>query len=296
GIKDTVKKFVDAVNTVRAQIIKITSVEEDDSGKATGSLLTGNYGVDMIAQKIKNITAEMGLGFTPWDADTMTGDRLSALSQLGIMTDAEQGSPTYGLLKIDEEVFDKAMKENDPEDIAKLFSAKNFGESQSTDFTFSSLIEGTTKPGAYDVKIVSDGSKIISATINGEEASIDGWEITGKTGDALGMAIRLDNISAGTHNGTVTVKTGKVGEMIDELKQLTKPYNKYTYEGGPLSVLQDNYKDIMESIDDKIAYETTRINKMETNLKLKFSRLDALLGQYELLQGQLESSIAQLTA
>lgn len=296
NIKETVQKFVDAVNTVRAQIIKITSVSEDDTGKATGSILTGNYGVDMIAQKLKNITADMGLGFTPWDDAAMTGDRLSTLSQLGIMTDAEQGSPTYGLLKIDEEEFDKAMEENSPDDIAKLFSAKNFGESQSTDFTFSSLIEGSTKSGVYDVNIVSDGSKIVSATINGVEASVDGWEITGKTGDALGMAIRLDNISAGTHSGTVTVKTGKVGEMIDELKELTKPYNKYTYEGGPLAVLQDNYKDIMESIDDKIAYETTRINKMETNLKLKFSRLDTLLGNYERLQTQLSSSIAQLTA
>lgn len=296
NIKETARKFVDAVNVIRAQVIKITSVEEDDSGKTKGGILTGNYGVDLIAQKLKNITAEMGLGFTPWDDATMTGDRLSALSQLGIMTDAEQGSPTYGLLKIDEEEFDKALEENSPEDIAKLFSAKNFGESQSTDFTFSSLIEGTTKPGKYDVEIVSDGSKILSATINGEEASIDGWQITGKTGAALGMAIRLDNISAGTHSGTVTVKTGKVGEMIDELTQLTKPYNEYTYEGGPLAVLQDNYKDIMKSINDKIAFETTRINKMETNLKLKFSRLDTLLGQYELLQGQLESSIAQLTS
>jgi flagellar hook-associated protein 2 len=33
---------------------------------------------------------------------------------------------------------------------------------------------------------------------------------------------------------------------------------------------------------------------MERNLKLKFSRLDALLGQYDLLQGQLDSSLAQL--
>jgi len=292
GIRDTIDKFVSSVNEIRSQILKITKVSDDGEG----AILTGNYGVDMIAQKLKNITADIGIGFTVWDPENMTGDRFSALSQLGIMTDAEQGSPTYGLLKIDEELFEKAMAENDPEAIAKLFAANNFGESQSPDFTFSSLIEGTTKPGVYKVEVVSDGTKIISATINGEEASIDGWEITGKSGNALGMAVRLDNISAGTHSGTISIKTGKVGEMIEELKMLTKPYSKYTFEGGPLSVLQDNYKDIMNSIDDKIAFETKRINKMEANLKLKFARLDALLGQYERLQGQLGSSIAQLDA
>jgi flagellar hook-associated protein 2 len=289
-IRETIDTFVNSVNVIRAQIKAITSVDEDGEG----SILTGNYGVDIVSQKLKNITADMGLGFSYWDPETMTGDRFSALSQLGILTDAEEGSPTYGLLKIDEEEYEKAIAQNDPEAIAKLFSAKNYGESASPDFTYTSLIEGTTKPGKYDVQVVSDGSKIVSATINGVEATVSGWEITGKSGEALGLALRLDNTAAGTHTGTISIKTGKAGEMIEELKTLTKPFNKYTYEGGPLSVLRDNYKDIMTSIDNKIAYETTRIEKMERNLKLKFSRLDALLGQYDLLQGQLDSSLAQL--
>jgi flagellar hook-associated protein 2 len=291
-MREHIEKFINAVNTVRTQIQAITAVDSDGNG----SILTGNYGVDIIGQKLKNITADTGKGFTYWDEDSQSGDRFSALSQLGILTDAEQGSETYGLLKIDEEYFQKALDENDPEAIARLFSADYLGESQTPDFTYTSLVEGTTQPGVYDVEVVSDGTKIISATINGEKAKISGWEITGQTGDALGMAIRLDNTTAGTHSGKISIKQGKTNEMIEELTELTKPYNKYTYEGGPLAVLQDNYKDIMDNIDDKIAFETTRINKMESNLKLKFSRLDALLGQYDLLQTQLDSSIAQLTS
>ncbi len=290
GIKDNVVSFINAVNTIRAQIQAITDV--DDEGE--GSILTGNYGVDMISQNLKNITADIGLGFTYWNAETATGDKFSALSQIGITTDAEEGSNTYGLLKIDDEAFDLAMKE-DPDAVARLFSAHYEGVSESTDFTFQSLIDGTTRPGIYDIDVVSDGTKIISATINGEDASISGWEITGKSGEALGMSIRLDNTGAGTHSGKVTVKLGKTGQMIEELTELTKPYNEYTYEGGPLAVLQDNYKDIMDNIDNKIAYETKRISKMEQTLKLKYARLDALLGQYQLQQGQLESSIAQLS-
>lgn len=288
-IKDNIVKFVEQVNIVRAQIQSITEVDEEGEG----SILTGNYGVDMVAQNLKNITADMGLGFMNWDQDTLSGDKFTALSQLGITTDAEEGSVTYGLLKIDEEELDAALKE-DPQAVAELFAADHLGESQSPDFTFESLIDDTTKAGKYEVEIVSDGSQITSATINGEPAKISGWNIIGLTGDATGMSIRLDNTLAGNHSGTVTVKQGKAGEMIDELTALTKPYNEYTYEGGPLAVLQDNYNDIMDSIDDKIDYETTRIDKMERNMKLKFARLDALLGQYQLRQGQLEGQLAQL--
>lgn len=288
-IKANIYNFVEAVNVVRAQIQAISKVDEEGNG----SILTGNYGIDIVGQKIKNLTADMGLGFVNWDPNELSGDVYTALSQIGIKTDAEDGSPTYGMLKIDDTMLDEAMDEN-PDAVAELFAAKNLGESQSTDFTFTSLIEGTTKPGVYDVEIVSDGTTITSATINGIAAKISGWEITGKSGEALGMAIRLDNTSAGTYSGTVSVKTGKVGEMIDELTALTKPYNEYTYEGGPLAVLQDNYGDIMDNIDTKIEYEKTRIEKLERNLKLKFSRLDALLGQYELRQGQLSASITQL--
>ncbi|BDQ39097.1 flagellar hook-associated protein 2 [Pseudodesulfovibrio nedwellii] len=305
AMQDTVTKFVEAINLVRANIIAMTKVDETKGTTSTGgsslvdvsdtkgSILTGNYGIDIVSQNLKNITAEMGLGFAPWDEETLTGDKYSALSQLGILTDAEQGSPTYGLLKIDYDELSKALDEN-PDAVAKLFSSESQGKSQSPDFTFKSLIDGTTKAGFYDIEIVSDGTQITSATINGEEATVSGWEITGKSGDSLGMAIRLDNTSAGSHSGKIAVQKGKAGELIDELTSLTKPYNEFTYEGGPLAVLQNNYNDIMSSIDDKIAYETTRISKMETNMRLKFSRLDALLGQYSLKQGQLSSAIAQL--
>lgn len=303
SIIDNATKFVEAINIVRAQIISITKVDETKGTVQTGgtqlttekkgSALTGNYGIDMISQKLKEITADMGIGFQHWDADALTGDRYSALSQLGIMTDAEEGSPTYGLLTIDYEKLNEAVEE-DPNSVTKLFSLKPTGESSSPDFTVMSVIEGTTKAGSYDVRITSDGTQITSAFINGKEAKISGWEITALEGEATGMSIRLDNLTAGTHSGKASVKVGKTGELIEELEELTKPFNEFTYEGGPLAVLQNNYNDIMASIDDKIAYENTRIDKMQRTLRLKYARLDALLGQYQLRQGQLSNAIGQL--
>lgn len=289
AIADNVTAFVDAMNVVRAQIQAITQVDEE--GEA--SILTGNYGIDIISQKLKNITAEMGVGFSVWDENTLTGDKYAALSQLGIMTDAEEASTTYGLLTIDYDMLYEAL-EKDPEAVTSLFSSQAEGISQSADFTALGVVEGTTAPGIYDVEIVSDGTQITSATINGEAAKVSGWQITAISGDAVGLAIRLDNTGAGTYTGEVAVKIGKTGEIIDELSDLTKPFNELTYEGGPLAVLRHNYKDIMDSIDSKIDFENERIKKMETNLRLKFSRLDALLGQYDLKQGQLSAALDQL--
>lgn len=292
SIGEKVTEFVNAVNVIRAQVIAITKVDRE-SDDVKGSILTGNYGVDIISQNLKNITAGIGVGFTPWEEDGVTGDKYSALSQLGIFTDAKEGSPTYGLLTIDYEKLAEAI-ENDPDAVANLFAADYQGESKSPDFTYMSHIKGSTKAGFYDLEVVSDGTQITSATINGEPASVSGWNITALDGDAKGLAIRLDNTTAGTHSGQIAIKVGKTGEMIEELEELTKPFNEFTFEGGPLAVLQNNYNDIMSSIDKKIDYENNRIAKMEKNLRLKFARLDALLGQYDLKQGQLSAAIAQL--
>jgi len=303
AIIDNVTKFVDAINTVRSQIIHITKVDKTKGTVKTGgdslttekkgSALTGNYGIDIISQRLKDITADVGAGFEHWDKNTLTGDKYSALSQLGIMTDAEEGSPSYGLLTVDHEKLKKAI-DNDPNAVTRLFSLQARGESNSADFTVKSIITKTTRAGNYDVQITSDGTKITSAFIDGKKAKISGWEITAKEGDAIGMSIRLDNTGPGTYSGKASVKMGKTGELVTELEALTKPFNKLTHQGGPLAVLQNNYNDIMASIDDKIKYENDRIDKMEKNLRLKYARLDALLGQYQLRQGQLSSAIKKL--
>ncbi|WP_319472068.1 flagellar filament capping protein FliD [uncultured Pseudodesulfovibrio sp.] len=206
AIKENIVKFVDEVNAIRARVQAITKVDgtasvsmdsdNDEENEKIGSILTGNYGVDIISQKLKNITAEMGVGFQIYDPDTGKGDKYSALSQIGILTDATQGSSTYGLLKIDMKELDKAL-DDDPQAVARLFAADYEGGSDTSDLSYHSRINGTTKPGDYEIEVVSDGTQITSATINGVEASVSGWSITAMNGDATGLVIQLDDTSAG---------------------------------------------------------------------------------------------------
>ncbi|MDP3426241.1 MAG: flagellar filament capping protein FliD [Humidesulfovibrio sp.] len=291
AIKENIKTFVSQVNEVRSMIKEMTKVDTTNAKSPKASLLTGNYAVQMISTQLKDLCADKALGFNYYNVSggTISGDYFSSLSQLGISTDANQGSVTGGLLVLDEEVLNSALN-SDPDAVARLFAANYLGESESPDFSYLSHIGGTTKAGSYEVSITTDGTGITSATINGHAAGIDGWRITGAYGyDEAGLVLQLDNQALNsTTTGMVNLKLGKAGEMINKLKELTSSTS------GPLHILEQNYGDITDSIDKKIEYETTRIAKLKASMQEKYARLDALLGKLAQQQTQLESAIAQL--
>ncbi len=308
AIKENIRSFVEQVNIVRQYIRELTKFD-DVEGK--GALLTGNYGVQIISQKLKDITASIGPGFAYYDTSgaSPTGDKFTSLSQAGILTDANDGSETSGLLVLDEEVLDEAL-ENDFDALVAMFAANNIGGTRNTDdFSYVSKIENLTKPGTYDVSYKVDASgNIYDAFINGYEATIDNTthQITAMShkqtiGDeqveqnnALGIVLRIDNLTEGSYPTTgseqpsVYIKQGKAGELVSALNDLTNE------NSGPLAILEENYDDIMESIDNKIAYEETRVTKLERTLRLKYARLDALLGNYENMGASLSGQISSL--
>lgn len=325
-LKENIEEFVESVNIIRKKIIDITAIDSTDTSanpngndnvpSVKGSILTGNYGVQMISQQLNDLVAQKSTGFDYYNQDTLEGDFYSALSQIGITTDADQGSPTFGQLVIeyDNEDPEKRFRTlnhalaTDPEGIAYLFAAKMDGQSKSSDISFVSFIEGQTTPGDYEISFVTDATGVTSATINGEPANIssDGLTITGQFGTAAaGMQVKLTNFQPNTTiTGEVAVKSGKVNELIHALGPLTQPYHDFgadedsvsdLIEGGPLNVLIHNYGDIMNSIDKKIAFEEERIAKMEYNLRLKFSRLDTVLQKYQGIQTSLNSQLQQLS-
>lgn len=289
GVKQNIKNFIAQVNEVRTLIKTLTKVDTS-SGDAVGSILTGNYGVQIIESQLKDTIAGQALGFLPYTKanNSVSGDIFSSLSQVGIKTDAEQGSSTNGLLVLDEDALNAALASN-PTEVAKLFSANYEGESTSQDFSYLDHIDGRTKAGSYSVRIITSAAGISAAYVNGQRAGIDGWKVTGLTGDAAGLVLNLDNHTANqTYTGTVNIKLGKIGQMSDKLKELTNSTS------GPLAILQQNYGDITKDIDAKISREQTRLATLKETLKAKYARLDALLQTLTQKQTQLTSTITQL--
>jgi flagellar hook-associated protein 2 len=262
-----------------------------------------NYGVELlVGQRLKNIISDKGIGFNyavEVAPDTYEGDMYSALSQLGILTNADTGGANAGMLEIDEDELNKAL-DKDPDAVVKIFAANYIGESSSPAVQYLSHINGTTEGGAYNIQYTVSGGKLVSATINGNEASVDPdlWQITGKGGTPeAGMAIEVENRSDGTHGTsdadsddalTVDLKVGKVQEMLDALADMTGQH-------GPLKILEKNYDSIIKNIEQKIKYEEDRLDLYRQNLKDRYSRLDSLLGRYDQISGQLSSSVNQLS-
>lgn len=280
-VLDNVREFVDQVNEVRAQITKLTKV--DQSGN--GSILTGNYAIQMIDSRLKSITSVKGIGFD------VNNDVFSSLSMIGITTDADQGSLTFGMLKLDEEVLEHSLR-NRPDAFAQVFAADYIGSSDSQDFRYLSSIDGVTKGGEYNVKYTISGGTITNATINGNPATYSGnGEITGMSGKPeAGMVIKVDNLTNGDYADKVFLKYGKIPELADVLKDLTDNST------GPLKILEENYDDITDGIDRKIEFEQRRITRMERDLRARFARLETLLGYYDQLGASMNSQLGQLTA
>ncbi|GAB6058024.1 flagellar filament capping protein FliD [Desulfonatronum parangueonense] len=279
-IKDNVREFVNQVNEVRQQINELTKV--DTSGN--GSILTGNYAIQMIDSRLKSILAVKGIGFD------VNNDVFSSLSMVGITTDAEQGSPTFGMLKLDEAVLDHSLR-NRPDALARVFAADYIGSSDSQHFRYLSSVNGVTKGGEYAVEYTVSGGTIINATINGNPASYSGnGEITGQSGKPeAGMVIKVDDLTTdGTFTGNVFLKYGKIPELADALRDLTDA------SSGPLKILEENYDDITEGIDRKIDFEQRRITRLERDLRNRFARLETLLGYYDQLGQAMNSQLGAL--
>lgn len=283
-IKAHIQTFVTQMNSVRTLIQDITDY---DSSTQTASILTGNYGVDLIGSDLETAVAGLGVGFD-YSADTY-----STLAQLGILTDADEGSTTEGLLTINDTTLDAILASN-ADAVGQLFSAQYVGSTDSSEFSISSYISGTTKCGTYDVSYTTDASgKITSATINGHAAMFHSNSnlITGAQGyDEAGLVIRAIDVTAGTHTGTVSLKQGKTGQLVDLLDQLTDSTD------GPLNILDSNYDDITSMIDEKIAFEQERISTYATRLRTRFAKVDSLLSTYSQQQSSLTSLIDQLSS
>ncbi|WP_027369043.1 flagellar filament capping protein FliD [Desulfocurvibacter africanus] len=285
AIKENVIAFVDAVNEVRTKINEISKV---DTTTNEGSILTGNYGVDMIGQNLKNIVASKGIGF---DYDD---DFYSALSQIGILTDAEEGSVTRGLLVLDDAKLDEALA-NDPDAVAKLFSANYSGETDQPTFSYLSCLPGTTEAGTYDVRW---DQATQTGTIGGYAATYNAAtkELTANSGAPVsGLVVRINDPLADITTGVVRIKLGKTNELIDEIRVLTDPKSSPTdFEAGPLAVLEENYNDIIKSIDSKIEFEERRITRLQRQYKDRFARLDAMLGYYNNMASGMQSQILSM--
>ena len=345
SVETSIQNFLDAVNSVLLTIRDLTAVDDDkevtsndpnDIGNSNyskstltaekGGLLTGNYGVQLVKSRFLSTVTGTPPGFQAMASadDLLSGDILSCLANMGIKTDTDATSDTYGLLVIapssdflqqmDEQNYEDMLNKHINE-LVDFFVSDGKGTSTSADFRYNSHISGITEAGTYDVHYTVDANgEITNVTIGGASCNRDesrgGYYYTCTGGGARGLAISIDDLTVGDHTGQVRIRQGLVQTVQSFLdKELT--YNDVNIsanasgdvldaqialksQNGAMMTLKSNYATIMSNIDNSISKEQTRLDIWYTRQKNIFSNLETLLAQLSAQQTELESQLSQL--
>lgn len=301
---EKVATFVEEVNQIIYDIQTLTgrldtnyenddavSTDTDDSSddEEDEDITIKSYALDMMYSEIKSILSSGALGFSRYDSDTDTGDLFNALSQIGISTDSEEGSDSFGQLVLDSSGLEDALS-SDPLAVAKLFAADGEAESDTPALQVISLIETVTPAGEHSVEYTVENGAIVSASIDGQEAQVEGWTITGIGSKSSGLYLQVEDQSDGDHSGTVRVKQGKIGELSDALSEMTDE------DTGTIAIMVSNYEKGISNLESQIYNESERLDNLETYLTEKYARLDETLSYYTNLETTLESLISSLSS
>ena len=265
-----------------------TDTDDEDEEEEDEDITINSATLELMYSEIKSILSSSGLGFLAYDSDEDSGDLFSTLSQLGIYTDTEEGSDTFGQLQLDEDTLEECI-DADPYAVAALFATNNVAESDSDSLQVISIVEDMTEPGEYEVEYTVTNGQLVSATINGETATVSGWTILGTGDESSGLYLQVVDQSDGDHDGTVRVKQGKISQLIESIDKMTQDYE------GTLAILIDSYEQGIDDLDDRIYYETERLDRLETYLTSKYATLDENLSYYTNLESTLSSLVESLS-
>ena len=335
-VTENIQTFVDSVNKVRQKILDLTAIDaakqvhsidyvDSQFDAQKGAILTGNYGVQLVSSKLRSIIASTGIGFVNPSA-TSDGDYFSSLSQIGIMTNANQSNEKYGLLEITETSLKdsaygtlslKEALERDPEAIARLFAADmDASVYNTTAFSYQGHLGSITNPGTYSVEYTVDGSGNVQGTIGGMAANYnpDTHELTSIEGPSRGLVILINDFStvpSPSHSGEINMRQGKVNELLGALQGSGKMSTTISLNGEPvdlpidtgilddrygaLTIIEQNYQSIINNIDKKIMKEDERLVTWERRMRLKFARLEQTLATYNSKLENLKSQISSLS-
>ncbi|WP_320171706.1 flagellar filament capping protein FliD [Maridesulfovibrio sp.] len=288
AMTEVIESFITDVNQLIYDILDLSGVLADDDDDDDDSVYIKGSTLDIAYSQIKNILSSAGLGFAYYDSDTGEGDLFTSLSTIGISTDSEEGSSTFGQLELDSDELEDALSE-DPEAVALLFAASGEYSSDSSDMQVISTISGLTGGGDYDIEYTVSGGVITSATIDGVDMKISGNTLLAQSdSDANGLYVQINNLTDGSYSHSVSVKQGKCSQLADLLSSLSDA------ESGSIPILIQSYEDMTTKLDNDIYYEESRLDALETRLTEKYAALDEMLSYYSNLETQLDTTLAQL--
>lgn len=257
AMKNKVRSFVDAYNSVMQDISTFASYDEENE---TAAPLLGDGFLASIRSELSSVVSQR-VGELP------AGNALNHLADIGIM------SSSRGLLVIDDADLSDALDERF-EEVVSLFS-QTF-ESADNKIGLVSTNENSVG-GSYALVVNYDASGVpTSATINGEAATIDGLLIRGVEGTGS-EGVVLSFTSPGSGPGTVNT-TFRLGKGITEMVASVAA-DITDDETGSIHYAQQNLETQNENLDRQIASWERRLESIEEQLRRQYSTLETTLSR-----------------
>jgi flagellar hook-associated protein 2 len=287
-IKENVETFISTINQVLYDFQYITGrIDTDEEEEDSATYTLNNSTLDLVYDCLKNDLSTRALGFIPYDADAGTGDLYSVLSAIGISTDADEDSDTFGQLVMDETEFDEVL-DNNPKAVISLFSANAEAYSDSSGVSVTSVVQTMTGAGEYDIEYTVSGGVVTAATIDGVDMRItDGNTLlAGADSKATGLLLTVNDLTDGTYSCNVYVKQGKIGELAESLEAVIDS------DSGTFPILLENYEKTASGLEDKILLEEERLERYQNSLQRRFANLESVLANYESIQQTIENAFS----
>ncbi len=257
--KDKIQEFVDAYNEVIALINLKTKY---DAETETAGILFGDSSVISIKNDLQTIISSAIPG-------QLSNAPYSNLSAIGI----ESGSG--GMLSVDDSKLSDALEDNFTE-VGELFALQTTSTSNNLSYFYST---SETLGGVYNIVANYDASgQLTSATINGNEAQIDGDYIIGMDGNPeAGLRILFTDPGNGPGSISAEVRfiTGAAVQVENRVEFLTDPVD------GTVHYAQEGIQDTIDNIEEQIERWEERLAKKQEQLEAQFLQMEILVGQLQ---------------
>ncbi|RJP79943.1 MAG: hypothetical protein C4524_04470 [Candidatus Zixiibacteriota bacterium] len=261
GAEEKIQDFVTAYNQV---ITLINSKTSYDAETETAGVLFGDGRVIGIKNDLQAIIASEVPGLAENAAFT-------SLSEIGIKSGAG------GILSVTSTKLQDALSDNF-DAVGDLFALTHSSDNNALTYFLSNAL---TQGGTFNVAAqYDDQGALVSATINGNPAQIDGSYIIGAAGgpeEGLRVKFTWPGGGAGSVSAEINLAKGDAVRLADRISFLTDPID------GTVHFATEGVQDTIDSIDDQIETWEARLETKRAQLEREFLAMETLISQ---LQGQ----------
>lgn len=248
GLKESIQSFVNAyneMNTVYRESMKYDK-ESDTAGALNGETAMRSF-MDQMRRVVGNTV------------DNIPGGAKN-LTEIGI-TFAKDGS-----LSIDNEKLDKALA--DPgKNVGALF--RSTGTTTTKGVTFVSAAS-SLKAGKYEYDLKRDASGVITGTINGQEITVNGNQVS-----AGGITLLFEDGQTEL-KGSMYYTDGTIAKMRSTIDTALS-------DKGSIGRRIESLGKMVEDVDDRVSTLNSRINMRMDRLRLSLNNMDIYLQKMDSL-------------